>query len=75
MNRPSNVWGFDGRAFKPVFSPPSGFEYRDEDGDGDGDEVEDEDEGNDESGRSNADELRLEDCDGCAKAVRTANTA
>jgi hypothetical protein len=47
---------------------PSGFEYRDEDEDEDGDDI-------DESGRSNADELRLEDCDGCARAVRAANTA
>jgi len=47
---------------------PSGLEYRD------GAE-EDEDEDIDESGRSNADELRLEDCDGCARAVRAANTA
>jgi hypothetical protein len=48
----------------------SGFEYRDEDEDDDG-----EDDDIDESGRSNADELRLEDGDGCASAVRAANTA
>jgi hypothetical protein len=67
MNRPSNARGFDGRAFEPAFSPSAGFAYRDE--------GEDKDDDNDESGRSNAGELRLEDCDGCAKTVRTANTA
>ncbi|MDN7179131.1 hypothetical protein M0D69_14120 [Caballeronia sp. SEWSISQ10-4 2] len=49
---------------------PSGFEYREDDAD-----EEEDDDDNDESGRSDAAELRLEDCDGCAMAVRVANTA
>ena len=66
MKPPSKC--FFGRCELKSELAPSGLEDRDA-------EDEDGDEDNEESGRSNADELRLEDCDGCARAVRAANTA
>jgi hypothetical protein len=73
MNRPSNEWVLDGRAFKLAFSPPSAFGCRGVDDEEDfEDEVEDDVEGevegeveySDESGRSDSVRLRLGDCDG-----------